>query len=281
MSPPVYLVGRGADLERDIAAHLGAELRVESTDDPQYGWELVRRAVDAGRTPMVWADIKHLEYLHVRMHNTRHDVLVVGYDETAGIAWIADNDRDELQACSLESLARARNSDSFPGPNRHTTFVYEWPDRLPKPRAATRAALRCACDNMRAGDGGLGQAGGFGILGIDRFAGAYPRWPERFDQRLPEVMGALEVFIVKAGTGGAMFRTLHARFLEDMAELLEDSRLGRLARTYASLASLWEDLAVAASRTDHDAGLPLVQEIRQIERFGVAQTERWLGMEEP
>src|SRR3954463_12408773 len=43
---PIYLVGRTGEMERDIAAILGAQLAVRSTDDPAEGWEWVVREID-------------------------------------------------------------------------------------------------------------------------------------------------------------------------------------------------------------------------------------------
>ncbi|HWH44455.1 MAG TPA: BtrH N-terminal domain-containing protein [Thermoleophilaceae bacterium] len=277
--PPIYLVGRTGDLERDIATNLGFGLEVVSTDDEQEGWSLVRNEVDAGRPPMVWADIMHLDYLRVRMHNTRHDIVVVGYDEDAGIAYIADNDRDEIQCCSLESLARARNSAAFPGPNRHTTFLYDWPDRLPDPRRAVAAGLRRAIANMTDDDGRplAGLSGAPGLAGVDRFVSAYAGWPGRLGERLPDALRALRVFIVKAGTGGAMFRSLHAEFLRYFADLLNDPGLAATARTYEELAAAWQRLADAVSDEDHAAGVAVVLEIRDLEHAGVDLAEGWLG----
>lgn len=277
--PPVYLVGRTADLEQDVAPHLGLGLAVRSTDNPAEGWRWVREQIDAGRPPMVWADIGHLEYLRVRMHNTRHDVVVVGYDEPEGIAWIADNDRDELQCCSLASLARARASDAFPGPNRHTTFVYDWPDQLRPPRQAVRLATETAVANMRDGGEALaGLPGAFGLQGVDRFAATYARWPETHGEDLQAVLKSLRVFIVKAGTGGAMFRSLHARFLHDFGELLGDARLSTAAETYRDLAAAWGALADTAANDDHRGGLPAVAAIAALEHRGVAEMEQWLAV---
>ena len=45
------------------------------------------------RPIMIWADIGHLEYLNVRLRMTMHDIVVTGYDEREGVAFIADNDR--------------------------------------------------------------------------------------------------------------------------------------------------------------------------------------------
>lgn len=278
-TPPVYLVGRTADLEQDVAPHLGLGLTVRSTDDPAEGWGWVREEIDAGRPPMVWADIGHLEYLRVRMHNTRHDVVVVGYDETEGIAWIADNDREELQSCSLASLARARASDAFPGPNRHTTFVYQWPDQLRSPREAVRLATETAVANMRGGGEALaGLPGAFGLEGVEQFAAAYPLWPDTHGEDLPAVLKSLRVFIVKAGTGGAMFRSLHAGFLDDLGELLGDARLSALAATYRELAAAWRSLADAAANEDHRGGGPMVAAIAALEHRGVAEMEQWLAV---
>ena len=272
MRPPVYLVGRTSGLETDIAAHLGFTVELRQTDDPDEGWRWVREEIDAGRPPMVWADIAELEYLRVRMTNTRHDILVVGYDDGEQVAFIADNDRDEVQRCSYASLAAARGSQGFPGPNRHGTFVYDWPERLAEPRDAVDAALDRAIANMRKGGETLGNgslSGAEGLAGVDTFARSYPEWPERLGESLDAALSGLRVFIVKAGTGGAMFRSLHATFLHDMAELLGDASLGRAATLYDELSSAWVELAGCAERRDHAAGLDLVARIAELEHAGV------------
>lgn len=278
MTPPVYLVGRTADMERDFAEHLGIGLEVRETDDPDEGWRWVREEIDAGRPPMVWADIAHLEYLRVRMTNTRHDIVIVDYDDDEQIAWIADNDREALQRCSLASLAAARHSEGFPGPNRHTTFVYDWPDRLGDPRDAASAAIGRAVGNMLDGGAALaGLQGATGLAGVERFAQAYPTWPSTFADALPAALKGLSVFIVKAGTGGAMFRSLHARFLHDMADLLASRPLLDAARIYDELADTWVALATSAAADDHASGLPAAAALPALEREGVAAMQRWLA----
>jgi hypothetical protein len=261
-----------------VAPNLGAGLDVRETDDPVLGWAWVRDEVDAGRPTMVWADIAELEYLRVRMTNTRHDIVVVAYDEDDGIAWIVDNDRDELQRCSLASLAAARNSSGFPGPNHHTTFVYDWPDALPEPAVAVRRGLSRAVENMRTEPDTVGSLpGGVGLSGVDTFAASYPAWPDRFGDLLDEALKGLRVFVVKAGTGGAMFRSLHAEFLHDAASLLGDPELGTAAALYDELAMTWVALAECAHDGDHAAGVPLVERIARLERDGAAAMQRLIA----
>jgi hypothetical protein len=282
MRPPLYVVGRCADMERQFAEHFGLGLDVRETDDPLEAWALVKREIDAGRPPMVWADIGHLEYLRVRMHNTHHDIVVVGYDESEGYAVVADNDRAELQRCSLTSLARARDSRAFPGANRHRTFLYDFRRPLRDPHAAVRDGVACAVSNMRgAGRQVEGFSGAHGLLGVEAFAQSYGRWPEVFEDDLKSAMLALAVFITKAGTGGAMFRSLHATFLRDAGELVSDGGLERCAEVYAELAQRWQELATVARGPDvdvaHQAGVAIVASIAELELAGVQQMERWLA----
>src|SRR5437660_63495 len=210
MKPPLYLVGRTAELELGVCDHLGIDLDLRRTDDPDEAWRWVREELDAGRPTMVNADILELDYLNVKLSNTMHEIVVTGYDEAEGVALIADNDREEIQRCSLESLARARGSQGFPSPTHHATWVMRFPEQLPDPRLAVDSALGQAVANMRSD--GLGN--------VERFAASYRSWPDQFGDRLGSALDALRIFIVKAGTGGAMFRSLQAQFLREAGELL-------------------------------------------------------------
>ena len=273
--PPIYLVGRTAGLERDICEHLDIALDLRQTDDPAEGWAVLRQALDAGRPTMVWADIQHLEYLRVKLQMTMHDIVVTGYDEAEGVAFIADNDRDEIQRCSLPALARARNSQAFPRPNRHATWLMDFPAALPDPAEAVRGALAGAIENMRGGGEGLTTAAeGMGLSGVEVFAETYREWPQRFGEKLDSAMRGLRVFIVKAGTGGALFRGLHARFARDAGSLLDDSPLQDVAAVYDDLAAEWVALADADG---HAAGLPHVERIASLEAAGVEAMERALA----
>jgi hypothetical protein len=275
MDPPLYLVGRTGGLERDVCDHLGIGLDLRRTDDPEEGWAMLKAALDAGRPTMVWADIRELEYLRVRLQMTMHDIVIVGYDEAEGVAFVADNDRDEIQRCSLAALARARNSDGFPAPNRHGTWLMDFPAALPEPEKAVRGALAGAVANMRGGGEALSvPLDAVGLAGVRAFAAGFPSWPERFGEQLDAALRGLRVFVVKAGTGGALFRSLHAGFLHDAGALLGDERLGAAGALYDELAAAW----VAAAEADsHAAAAPAVARAAELEAAGVAEMEDWLA----
>jgi hypothetical protein len=120
---------------------------------------------------------------------------------------------------------------------------------------------------------------------VDRLAASYPEWPERYGQeRLGRALGGLWVFIVKAGTGGAMFRSLQAGFLRESAELLGDPALASAAAVYEELAGEWVALAGAAAgarngdaTAAHAAGTRHVEAIARLERDGAEAMSRALG----
>jgi hypothetical protein len=282
VEPPIYLVGRTAGLERDTCAHLGIDLDLRQTDDEDEGWRWLREELDAGHPTMVWADIGELEYLNVRLRMTMHDIVVCGYDEVEGAALIADNDRDDIQRCSLPALARARNSQAFPGPNRHGTWVMRFPRALPDARATIAATVRGAVENMRGGGRSLlGSTVPMGLGAVAAIEAAFPAWPERFGERLPSALRGLRVFVVKAGTGGALFRSLHAEFLRDAGELLGDAGLTAAAVVYDECSAAWVAAAQAASGEDvaaaHAAAAEPLARACALEREGVEAMEAWLA----
>ena len=283
MAPPLYMVGRGAGLEGDLCRHLGVRVDHRQTDDPAEGWALLKDSLDAGRPTMVNADIQHLEYLRVRLQMTMHVIVVTGYDEAEGVALVADNDRDDIQRCSLDGLAQARNSSGFPMPNRHSTWLLDFPDALPDPRTAIRAGMAGAVENLRGRGEMLGVGPeSLGLAGVETFCRGYADWPQRYGDALAQALSALRVFIVKAGTGGAMFRSLHARFLADSTLLLDDPGLAAAAGLYEELSAAWVALAEAVGEGPepadaHGYGTDEVARIAALELAGVEAMERWLA----
>jgi hypothetical protein len=121
-----------------------------------------------------------------------------------------------------------------------------------------------------------------GLAGVLAFAGGYDGWAERFGDRLERALRGLAVFVVKAGTGGALFRSLHAGFLHDAGELLGDPELRGMGRLYDELSGAWRAVAEAASDDDperaHAAARAPVQEAARLETAGVEAMERWVDV---
>jgi hypothetical protein len=160
-----------------------------------------------------------------------------------------------------------------------------FPDALPDPHVAVERAMAQAVANMTKGGEALaGMQPGCGLDHVAQLAESYPRWPERYGERLAAAMGGLWVFIVKAGTGGAMFRSLQAGFLRESAELLGDERVADAATVYEELAGEWVALADAAAgaregdaAAAHAEGLAHIEAIARLERDGAEAMARCLS----
>lgn len=253
--PPVYLVGRGGDLEVDLLGRLGARVDLRRTDDPVLGWQWVRDELDAGRPVMVWADIAELPYLRVRLQMSRHDIVVVGYDDDEQIAYVVDNDRDDVQQVPYDALARARSSRAFPMPTRHATFVVEWPSEPPDLGATAAEAFAASALALRTGGPDLvdptllpgGSVMGTGLDGVQMFADDVGRWPELWDDTtLESALRALPVFIEKAGTGGGLFRLLQATACHDVARRTGSSAVRAAGEAYDRCSAAWSELGASA-----------------------------------
>lgn len=282
---PIYLVGRNADMELDFCRRLGIETERRQTDDPDEGWRWVAGEVDAGRPVMIWADIAELPYLRVRLSNTRHDIVVIGYDEARAVAWVADNDREEVQEVPLTALARARASQGFPDPNRHATYPMRFPDRLPELLPVAREAAASAARNMRGTDDGLfdpatlpaGSVVASGLNGVAVFAEDLAVWRNKLTgDQLTAALRALPVFVEKAGTGGGLFRRLEAEFCAEVARLTGDHAFADAAHVMLECANTWSRLAAyaAAERLDWPALVACAAQLPSSEQRAVQALEK-------
>lgn len=261
LQPPVYLVGRDIDLEQELCDRLGIATQRRQTDDPQQGWQWVVDELDGGRPVMVQADIAHLPYLRVRLANTRHDIVIVGYDPSAGTALVVDNDREQVQEVSLADLAVARASTGFPDPVEHATWPMRFPDRLPDLLLVARRAARASADRMLDGSGPLPDllatpddgVLGVGVAGVAEFVEDLQAWPQRMDHdQRRQAVAALPVFIDKAGTGGGLFRRLQTDFCADVARLTGSAAFAEAATAYERCAAAWSHLAAVSATAGDD-----------------------------
>ena len=258
LTPQTYLVGRGGDLEQDYLTRVGAKFVVRTTDDPDVGWAFVTDEVDKGRPVMVWADIGELPYLRVRLHMSRHDIVIVGYDDEERVAYVVDNDRDTTQLVPYDNLRRARSSVGFPTPTRHTTYHVDWPDHVPDLRPIARDALAASAAFMRGDAAGApllhvegAAVESSGLKGVQAFADDLRSWSTLFDDDdLTAALFGLGAFIEKAGTGGGLFRTLQAQGCQTIADLLDDAATADAAAAARDASKAWSALADTATNAD-------------------------------
>lgn len=279
--PALDVDGRSPSLEAELCAHLGLRGDLCRTDDPDAGWQLLRDELDAGHPALVRADLGELDYCNETRHDTRHAIVVTGYDLENDIAWVADGGFPEAQRCSLRALARARASSWGSEPVRHAVLRLR-PSGVPaEPGAAITAALRRSVSNMRDDSGATYPNGHTGLAGTDALADFWPQLPAVAGERLGETLAALRFRIRNGGNGGALYRSLQARFEHDAAALLGSPQLGRAALICDDLSDAWRALCGAIEADDaaiaHEVACPWVKRIRTLEHRHVEALEKHLA----
>jgi hypothetical protein len=218
MDPPVAVFGRSAALEVDLGRILGVDYREQPDPDDAHAWEVVREEVLAGRPTMLSGDILYLDYREFKVHFPGHRFVLLGFDDAARQAFVADRIRPEPEACSYAALAKSRNPpEGISTRNLWGRFHGAEVGRsLPD---AARLAIRECAERMlgrsAAAPGGFGEGAvagvALGVAGIRRLAEALPRWAARPDARAVASFNAR--CIEKFGNGGGNFRRLYAGFL--------------------------------------------------------------------
>jgi len=279
--PAIDIEGRVPTPELNLCRHLGLEARWSATDDAGEAWAMLHAELDAGRPTLVRADIAELDYRDCSRHDTRHAIVVLSHDPEAGVVWVADGAFPEPQRCTLNSLAAARRSQGWPEPARHALLRLHPSQRLNDPRVAIAAALKTTVIGMRRLRPREHPHVKTGLDGIDALTRAWAQLPAMAGERLDSTLQCLSYRIREGGTGGALYRTLHARFLHEAAALLGSPQLGQAALVCDDLADAWRALAGALREQDagfaHRAAGTWVQRICDLEHCHVEALQAHLA----
>jgi len=296
MEPPVYIGGRIHNLEEHLCRNLGIGMEVNSGLGDRESWLAVKEMLDEGVPTMVHADVYHLDYLRAKRHFSGHRIILVGYDEEREVAFVADNDRDSIQECSLASLALARSAVFPPQSADNTFYRFSVPQRLNSlSRAIPAAIAKVIRFNLRlpperAAFTYNGAEVVRGVQGLERFADSMPRWPEEMGKdTLSLLCKSIYVSAEKGGTGyGGNFRRLYGRFLKESAGVLSSAGLDLAGDEFISIGDIWTDLSLTFKELSGDGrravleAEPIAREIsgRELGAFTELETVSNAGLEE-
>ncbi len=122
-----------------------------------------------------------------------------------------------------------------------------------------------------------------GLAAVDAIAAAWPGLPALAGTRLGLTLAALRYRIRDGGTGGALYRSLQARFLHDASALLGSPQLGQAALVCDDLADAWRTFAAAIDDEDaalaHRVGEPWLHRICALEHEHVKALEEHLRID--
>jgi len=252
--PPFHIGGKIRKFPNTLPEFLGLDVERKTTGSQNRAWQLVKEKLDKDVPVPVFADIYYLDYMNVPKepwnHFGAHMIVLAGYDEGKGEAYVADTSFSGLQAISLESLADARNSKYKPFPPRNTWFNISVPAKTQPLSQAVKKALMETSEEML-----NPPTRNFGIKGIRQLAADILNWPKLLDsEQLKLTLFLTYIDMEEAGTGGGNFRRLYTRFLKEASELISDKRLLEAGEKLNNSANAWSEIArslVKASQVEN------------------------------
>jgi hypothetical protein len=290
--PGVFLFGRSATMETDVADALGLNYTEQAEPDDGRAWEVVRDEVAAGRPTMLSGDALYLDYRDFRVHFPAHRFVLLGFDDEARNAMVADRIVPETQVCSYQALAASRNPKDFISTVNLWGKFHDGTVARSLP-AATRIAIRKAARRMlgndalaptpdagagaddntesTAGQPFTGVSIANGIDGLARLAARLPAFLDQPNAReLARYAGAC---IESFGTGGGNFRLMYAAFLQEAREKgyapVESDTVAAVresARTWTELAGRLRAFASGEADDVTAPAVTLVGSIRDLEQ---------------
>lgn len=238
--PGVAFHGRIMEMERALCEALAIPFPERTEEDGAAGWDGARGAVLGGHPVLISTDLVHLDYFGTTTHFPGHRVVLFGFDDEEGVAFLSDSERGEPQKVSLASLATARSSSVPPYPMENRWCVVAPEGKLrPLPDAVPLALGKNAREMLSPPPGSAA-----GVSGMRTLAEEIPRWPGRTADAAFAARFGYQV-IEKRGTGGGFFRRLYARYLDESALHYPPLDGSALAGRMESLADGWTEIAGA------------------------------------
>ena len=232
---PYFIGGKQGTIQPTSLACrlLGITLRKQSFTNPDKAWEASKKLLHQNTPLIINVDIAYMPYedfdneLEVA-HFGGHAVVLSGYNDQKGIAYIGDTEFQGFQEVPIELLKEARSSTygpKFLHPNNtQFSMIPRLDGKHPPFAGGIKLAIQQVVNNM------LRPSMNFnGIQGLKRFASSIPNWERILNKNiiiskndtifLAQLMFELIYgYIETWGTGGGSFRYLYKDFLEELIE---------------------------------------------------------------
>jgi hypothetical protein len=241
---PFYITGKICTFPNTLPKLLGVNVKKKTTNDTSKAWKAVKDLIDRNVPVPIFVDMYYLDYMRIPKepwnHFGNHVIVLAGYDEERGEAYVADSTFKGIQAVTLKSLAEARNSKFEPCPPENAWFEISIPKKIKPLDKATKMAIKETAKNML-----NPSEANYGIKGMRFLAEDIINW-----SKLPISVNELKLALFLqyidleiAGTGGGNFRRVYSRFLKEAATLLHNKELESASEKMADSAELWSEIA--------------------------------------
>ena len=228
---------------KKVTSRLGIQVSRNSFKDQNQARAELDRYLADGIPVGLQTGVYWLPYFPpaLRFHFNAHNLVV--YAKEGDSYHISDPVFGETVTCAAADLARARFAQGALAPKGKMYSISNIPSNIDLAPAIIKS-IREVCRIMVRIPVPL-----LGTRGIRYLAGQMERWPERFGDKMAILyLGHIIRMQEEIGTGGGGFRFIYAAFLQEVAEVLGDSRYLDISARMPSIGDRWRDFAVAGAR---------------------------------
>ena len=220
---------------------LGLKLSVRKFSDPQSGQAALDAVLSSGKPAGLQASVFWLPYFppQMRFHFNAHNLLVYGKDGDDYL--ISDPVFETVQRCAAEDLQKARFAK---GALAAKGLMYTLEGIRPSEKAASglpaviRQAIRKNAKQM------LAPVFFVGVKGIRTLAKKIETLPAKQNEKYQKLfLGHLVRMQEEIGTGGAGFRYIYAYFLQQAAEICQETAFQTASEQMTAIGDEWRQFA--------------------------------------
>lgn len=231
-----------------ITARLGIKVKKQSFGDPDASMKALNENLAKGIPTGMLVGVFHLTYFPpaYRFHFNAHNLVVFGKEE--GKYQISDPVMETYNELDYNELKRVRYAKGLAAPNGKMYYITGVKDKNVDIRPAIVKGIRQTCDHM------LNiPIPFFGVKGMHYQANRMVNWPKKLGEKKAALyLGQVVRMLEEIGTGGAGFRFIYAAFLQEAAEVLQQSWLHEVSKEMTEVGDMWREFSVMAARICKD-----------------------------
>ena len=224
---------------KNVAKRLKVRLKIQKFRAPQAGQEALDLALAENKLVGLQTSVFWLPYFppEMRFHFNAHNLIVYGKEQNDYS--ISDPVFETVQRCATEDLQRARFVKGVLAPKGLMYYFESQPDltKIDLP-SITRKAIRKNARQMLAP---LFFVGVKGIRTVAKQIEKLATHPSEKYKRL--YLGHIVRMQEEIGTGGAGFRYLYAYFLEQAANICQESKYKQASEQMTEIGDMWRQFA--------------------------------------
>ena len=224
---------------KNVAKRLKVRLNIQKFRTPQAGQQALDQALAEEKLVGLQTSVFWLPYFppEMRFHFNAHNLIV--YDKEQNDYLISDPVFESVQRCTAEDLQRARFAKGVLAPKGLMYYFENQPDltQIDLPNLI-RKAIRKNAKQMLAP---LFFVGVKGIRTVAKQIEKLATHPSEKYKRL--YLGHIVRMQEEIGTGGAGFRYLYAYFLEQAANICQESKYKQASEQMTEIGDMWRQFA--------------------------------------